>query len=249
MKRASLVLSAKFLIGALILFFLNAVYLRAQQLEILDNTKIIELVKAGLGDQVIIPKINSSRVAIDTSESALLIMKAAGVSDAVIVALLERSAIRGAKAELCRVNQIKIPGSTEIKVVTTQKISGKKVKIGQSVSVEVAEDVSVSGKIVIRKGTSVKATVSEARKPGMMGRSGRLSIFVESTSTSDGQTIKLRAAKSGKDGDNFGTTYTLVALFGAAGLLKHGKNATINAGTFFVANTDEPKCVGVPPTP
>ena len=103
----------------------------------------------------------------------------------------------------------------------------------------------INSKTVVAKDSVVKAKVSHARKPGMMGRSGKLSVIIESTMTLDGQVLKLRAAKSGNSGDNFRTTYTLVVLFGAAGLLKHGKNSTIDAGTVITTYADESKSVMV----
>ena len=64
----------------------------------------------------------------------------------------------------------------------------------------------------------------------MMGRSGELSIRIESTQTVDSQKLKLRASKSGAGGDNMGSTVALTVLFGPLGLLKHGKEAKIKVG-------------------
>jgi len=108
---------------------------------------------------------------------------------------------------------------------------------------KVAEDVLVDGKVVIRTDSVVKAVVTAAKKPGFAGISGKLSIRIDSAKATDGQDIKLRAAKSGKGGNNTGTTVGLVVLFGPIGLLKHGKDAVIPAGTILSAFTDEAKSV------
>jgi hypothetical protein len=96
---------------------------------------------------------------------------------------------------------------------------------------------------VIAKGTLLKGVVSDAKKAGMMGKAGSLNVRVESTTTVDGQKIKVRASK-GKEGDGkTGTTVALVVLFGPLGFLKHGKNAEIKKGTLIKAYTDEAKTV------
>lgn len=56
--------------------------------EILTNEKIIQLLKIGLSEDVIVEKIRQSECRCDTSTSALAKLKAAKVSDAVILAML-----------------------------------------------------------------------------------------------------------------------------------------------------------------
>ncbi len=229
---------------ALLILVISAPNATAQQMEVIDNAKVIQLVKAGFNEQIVISKINSSKVNVDSSETALLEMKSAGVADSVIVALLQRSGVGGAKADVCRSGQFRIPGGTEIKVVTLRMISGKSVKIGQVLDLAVAEDLRVDGTLVVAKDNIVKAMVFEARKPGMIGRSGRVSIRFESTTAVDGTLLKLRAGKSGAGGDNFGTSMTL-SVFWGLGLLIPGKNAEIKPGTMVTALTDESKCISL----
>ena len=58
----------------------------------LDNAEIVKLTKADLGDDVIIAKIKSaSSVKFDTGTDALVSLKGAGVSKAVIAAMLDRA--------------------------------------------------------------------------------------------------------------------------------------------------------------
>jgi hypothetical protein len=47
-----------------------------------------------------------------------------------------------------------------------------------------------------------------------MGKGGHLSIRIESTTTVDGQKVKLRASKGREGDDKTGTTVALVVLFG-----------------------------------
>lgn len=59
--------------------------------ELLDNPKVIELLKIGLGDEAVIAKIKSSEASFDTSTEALIALKGAGASSPVIAAMIEAS--------------------------------------------------------------------------------------------------------------------------------------------------------------
>lgn len=59
--------------------------------EMLTDDTIVSLVKAGLGPDTIVAKINASRGSYDTSTDALIRLKQANVPDAVIAAMVNRS--------------------------------------------------------------------------------------------------------------------------------------------------------------
>lgn len=59
------------------------------QAEVLTNSKIAEMTKAGLGKQLILTKINSSAGNYDTSADALIALKKDGVDDEVVAAMME----------------------------------------------------------------------------------------------------------------------------------------------------------------
>lgn len=63
--------------------------------EALDNSMVITLVRAGLGPEAVIAKINSSTGTYDTSTNSLIALKRAGVPDGVIAAMLTRSRVPG----------------------------------------------------------------------------------------------------------------------------------------------------------
>jgi hypothetical protein len=214
------------------------------QTETINNQRVIELVAAGIGDSVLIPKIRTSRVIMDASQAGLLKLKAAGVSDDAVVAMMERAAANGFMSNTYGDDRVELPAGTEITIETVEKVSGRKVTEGQVLIFRTAEDVIVGGQTLISKNAPVLAVVSKAKSPGMAGRSGQLSVMLESTTSTDGQTIKLRAAKNGRGGDNFGTAFTLSYIMGI-GLLIPGKNAEIKAGTVFTAFTDETNFISV----
>lgn len=59
--------------------------------ELLTNESVISLARAGLGPEALKAKIGASRGVYDTSTSALIALKEAGVPDSVIAAMLDRS--------------------------------------------------------------------------------------------------------------------------------------------------------------
>jgi hypothetical protein len=128
---------------------------------------------------------------------------------------------------------------TEISVKTVGDLSGKTAAVGDVFTWRVNKAVVVDNYVVIAEGAPVKGTVTEAKKAGMMGKSGNLNIRLETTKTSDGQSVKLRASQAKAGEGRVGTTAALVVLFGPLGLLKHGKDAEIKDGTVLAVFTDE----------
>lgn len=216
--------------------------------EVLTNKAIVEMVKSGLSEEVIKTKIKNSKTSFDTSAAGLQELKKVGVSDSVILAIMQKSAgmevvINNSDNSDAGSINVTIPDGTELKIATTEEISGQKVVEGDPLTFKVSEDVKINGKTVIAKDTLVKGTVSAAKKKGFMGKGGELSVRIESTQTVDDQKVKLRASKSGEGGDNMGSTVALTVLFGPLGLLRKGKEAKIKAGTILTAYTDEAKTV------
>lgn len=138
-----------------------------------------------------------------------------------------------------------VPDGTEFTVVTVDEITSKTAAEGDPLTFKVLEDFKIDGQTVIAKDTIVKGTVAQAKKAGMMGKGGTLGIRVESTTTIDGQRLKLRSTKGKEGDDKTGTTVALVVLFGPLGFLKHGKNAVIKPGTQIKVYTDEEKKVAL----
>ncbi|MEO7540031.1 MAG: hypothetical protein ABIV21_08375 [Pyrinomonadaceae bacterium] len=138
-----------------------------------------------------------------------------------------------------------IPDGTEISAVTTETISSKTANEDDPITFKVDEDVVIDGAVVIAKGTTIKGSVTNAKKSGFFGKGGQLNVRVDSTLTVDNQKLKVRAAKGKAGNDKTGTTVALVVLFGPLGFLKKGKNAEIKEGTNIKVFTDEEKTVQV----
>jgi hypothetical protein len=72
----------------------------------------------------------------------------------------------------------------------------------------------------------------------MMGKAGELNMRLEHLTVGD-QRVRLRGSK-GKEGEGKeGDTVALTVLFGPIGLIKHGKNVDIKAGTSLAAYVDQ----------
>jgi tetratricopeptide (TPR) repeat protein len=78
------------------LFWLSVLFLPiapgAFAAEVLTNDAVVSMVKAGLGDAIVLDKIKTSQGQFDLSTPGLVRLKESGVSDAVIKAMIEASA-------------------------------------------------------------------------------------------------------------------------------------------------------------
>ena len=134
---------------------------------------------------------------------------------------------------LSRANQsdeIVVPEGAALNVVTAQEINSKDAKPNDPVSFTVAEDLTINGQVIVRKGTAAVGSVINAEKGGYLGKSGKLGVQVESTQTVDGQPLKLRAAK-GKEGNDKTNSVIALSMISGFFLLKKGGEAKISAAT------------------
>lgn len=142
--------------------------------------------------------------------------------------------------------EITIPDGTEFDVLTTEEISSKTAAENDPVNFKVAEDVKINNRVVIAKDTLVKGLVANVEQRGHLGKGGKLGLRVESTTTVDGQKVKLRAAKGKGDTDTVGSTIALSLLISPLFLLRRGNHAVIKPGTKIKVYTDEEKKVKPP---
>jgi hypothetical protein len=83
-----------------------------------DNARIMEMTHKGLGDDVIIARIKASPTKFDLSDDDLAALKKAGVSDAVVAAMIQSTQLAVAK--------VKIDGNpVELRVIGEQKVGGR----------------------------------------------------------------------------------------------------------------------------
>jgi len=127
-------------------------------------------------------------------------------------------------------DEIVLAEGTAVNVVTAQEVNSKEAKPNDPVKFTVAEDLTINGQVIVRKGTPAIGSVINAEKGGYLGKSGKLAVQVESTQTVDGQQLKLRAAK-GKEGNDKTDKVMALSFISGFFLLKKGGDAKIAAET------------------
>ena len=102
---------------------------------------------------------------------------------------------------------VKVKAGVPVILRLTEEVSSKTKNVNENVAMEVARDVIVDGKIVIKAGTPASGTVSWAEKAGMLGKEGKIQITADSTKTVDGQKAQLRATVT-----NMGKSETVMSV-------------------------------------
>lgn len=137
-------------------------------------------------------------------------------------------------------DEIIVTEGTPINVAVAKEVTSKEAKPNDPVEFTVAEDLLINGQVVVRKGTPAAGSVINAEKGGYMGKSGKLAVQVESTTTSNGQQLKLRAAK-GREGDDKTMSTMVLTMINPAFLFRKGSDAKIAPGTVVTVYTAEEK--------
>ena len=134
---------------------------------------------------------------------------------------------------------------TPVKLRLSQSISSADTKVGQEVPFEVMEEIKVDDIVVLPKGATAIANVTEAEHKKRMGRAGKLNIAISYARLSDKEKVALRAVKETKGGGHVGAmtgaiVATSIVFFPAAPLFlfMHGKDITIPQGTEITAFVD-----------
>src|SRR5713226_2605448 len=128
--------------------------------------------------------------------------------------------------------------ATPVKLRINRNISSADAHVNETVDFEVLEEVKVHDVIVIPRGGTGWATVTEAQPKRRMGRAGKLNINIDNVRLTSGEKVALRAVKDVKGGGHQGAitgaiVATSIVFFPAAPLflLVHGKDITIPKGT------------------
>jgi hypothetical protein len=219
----------------------------------LTNADILNMTKQGFDSSLIVKDIQSSSSDFDTSPQALIDLKAAGVSQSVMEAMVSAQGtkpsaavepVRGAAASadpnapLCGADGCLLREGTQVPLQFASPLSSKTAHVGDQVEFELDSDLKVGDTVVVPKGAHAVATVSDAKKAGMMGRAGELSVQMEYLVAGSNH-VRIRGTQ-GREGDSkTGATVALTVIFGPIGLIKHGKNVVIPAGTPIAAYVDQ----------
>lgn len=244
----------------------------AQQRKALTNKDIADMAKQGLAEDVIVKVIQASDVDFDTSSAGTAQLQSAGVTPHVIDAMIKAQAGHGAAAisdiagastapatatgSLASAASAVVPTAdatggrfllkegVEVPLKFASDLSSKTASDGDRVELLLDGDLKVGDIVVARSGAHAVAVVSNAKKAGMMGKPGELNIQLEHLTVGDNR-VRVRGTK-GREGDSkTGTAVALTVLFGPIGLIKHGKNVEVKAGTPLTAYVDQD--ISLPP--
>lgn len=137
------------------------------------------------------------------------------------------------------------PGAVQVKsgvpviLRLTEDVNSKTKNMNDMVAMEVARDVKVDGKIVIKAGTPATGTVTWAEKSGALGKEGKIQIAADSTKAVDGQKVQLRASVTQMGKSETMMSIILSVLCCILFLFMPGKEASLPLGTEVKTYTDQ----------
>lgn len=206
---------------------------------VLTNDHIIEMVKANLTLSLITAQIRGSKTKFDLSTTELIKLSKAGVQEAIIAAMRNPN---GPGIDVSSAaKSVKLADGEKVRLVLMEDISSSTANQGDRVSLSAAEDLKVGEVILIAKGATAIGTIAEAKKKGMLGRGGKLTMAMEYVKAVDGQNVRLRASAGREGDDKVGKTVAVAVLAGPFALLVKGKDVVSPKGTEYTAYVDEPK--------
>ncbi|MBR2069452.1 MAG: hypothetical protein IJ877_06805 [Candidatus Gastranaerophilales bacterium] len=127
---------------------------------------------------------------------------------------------------------------TPIVIRCTETITTNDIVSGDTVNFAVVQDVRDSnGNILIKSGTPVTAQISFAKKQGMIGKSGEISINDFHTTAVDGSYVQLSGSVSACPEDQMTMSIVLSVLICPLFLLMKGDEARVPVGTTKTAYT------------
>lgn len=127
-----------------------------------------------------------------------------------------------------------------IALVTREELTTKKkaLRVGQRFQMEVAENVTHNGVVVIPSGTPAIGEITEIRNKGMWGKSGYIGARVVSLNIS-GRNVRMSGTFDDKGVTGTGGVVAAIALVPIAGFLTTGTSAFIASGSAVKGFLDE----------
>jgi hypothetical protein len=213
----------------------------AQDQKALTNRDILDMVKKGLNESVIVKVIQASDTDFDTSPDAMTQMQSGGASVKVLDAMLKaevnkkKAAAAPAPAAAPPAASTAAPADpnagkyllkegTEVPLKFATDVSSRYATEGDKVDLTLVSDLKVGDMVVVKQGAKAFVVVTNSKKSGMLpGSNGELSLSMGNM-TSGVYRIRLRGAKG--------------SVLGPLGQLKHG-NVEVDEGTPLRAFVDE----------
>lgn len=130
--------------------------------------------------------------------------------------------------------QVRLPKDTPVAIRTDYGVSSKAARVDDPIYMKVAKAVSYKGMVVIPEDAPVKGRISEVTPPGGFGKTGSVVIVAEYVTVGEDR-IRLSGSTEdhGKPGGASATDGVLTIPLGK------GKHVNIEAGTVFIAYTEQ----------
>jgi len=226
----------------------------------LTNEDIVTMTKQGLNAPVIVKAIQTGDNNFDVSTQALVDLKSAGVNQVVMEAMLSPHGgelsvateavhapaaipVNESTADITKrvcspQNGCLLKEGDQVALKFANDLTSKTAVDGDPVEFVLDDDLKVGETTVVPKNAHALATVSNAKKAGMLGKPGELNVQLQYLVAGDNR-IRIRGTKGREGESKTGATVALTVLFGPIGLIKHGKNVDIPAGTSLMAYVDQ----------
>jgi hypothetical protein len=237
----------------------------AQTRKPLTNEDIVSMTKQGFDTPLIEKAIQTGDSNFDVSAQALVELKNAGVSQDVMSAMLSAHSSEATTSNEATAVAVVTPNATtmdaskractpgngcllregdQIPLKFANDLNSKTAADGDTVEFVLDDDLKVGDTIVVPKGAHALATVTNVKRAGMMGKPGELNVQLQYLVAGDTR-IRIRGTKGREGQSATGATVALTVLFGPIGLIKHGKEVDMPAGTPLVAYVDQD--IALPP--
>jgi hypothetical protein len=210
----------------------------------LTNDSILKLRGMRLSPDVIIAKIKSSPCEFDTTPAALQKLKLAGISDKIILAMVEAPSASAPPPapKTPPVVEVKIPDGTQVDVEMSYSVNSDDSREGNIVLLSVVHDVAVNGAVVFKRGAEAHGRVLTVKESGLLGHPGELTCSMEDITAVTGD--KIPASFPSQDPSH--SVGTIKGDAGSSSKFKKGKAAVIAAGQRFQAIVNGDAMVKVP---
>ena len=214
----------------------------------LSNGAIVKMVKAGLGETIVIAAIEgAANQRFDLTPGGLIALKSAGVPDAIIAAMQRKAggsrpaapapastSADAAAAAVVRAHEpamvtVTIPAGTELHIQIAQTIASDQAKLGQVLQFTSTADVTVGGYVVVPRDSVVYGKVTKVTAQRFT-RAGNLAFTIDSVEAVGGSEIALRGSHT---------------VAGGRGMVT-GNEASVAAGTIFTAVVDHDEILSIP---
>jgi uncharacterized protein YgiM (DUF1202 family) len=168
----------------------------AESAPLITNVNVMKMQGDHASPDELVAKINSSRCDFDTSPEGIHRLKLAGISDRIVLAMLHAPAAFSATSpDTTAFREATIPAGTPVEVALNGDVPAKGLQEGTIVELSVAEDVTLNGVTLVRRGAEARARIMAVRRGGL-GSSGEVIWFMQDVQAATGDRIPANFAPS-----------------------------------------------------